>query len=335
VAEAKKLIAGYLKAPTGTVPGLAPLTTKPPSGKTVLYLDNGTLPSIAVGDGVEAAAKALGWKFEHLSAGATPPDISKAWSEAVQLAPSVVMGCGNPNVLFSAQLAQLKAKGIPYVGCAVDETPKGDEIATVLNAAQYVAWGKWQARWIVAHSNGHADTAEIHLLAVPILNVLISSFGAEYKRLCPSCKLRVIDVTGAQIGTAVPSIVVSAVQRDPTLNWLSLDVGDLSLGVPQALAAAGLSHRVTWVSNAGSQRNFADIISGVESAELPFASHEIGDLMVDAYIRHIEGLPIPESDYGSFPGQFFDKQNTPRPPVAYTGPPGVLAQFLKLWKVVK
>jgi ribose transport system substrate-binding protein len=331
VETAQEAVDALLETPTA-LPVDTPLKEKP--GPINLVITRCASPvCIAVAEGSKDAADALGWKSSYIDTGATPDEISSAWDEVVARKPDAVLGQGNPRVLFEKQLGELEKLGIPYVSNAAGDKLGGAEIAETATSETYDQRGRNMAQWVVADSNGEANAIFFAVPDYPVLNAESEGFEAEFKKLCPTCKLEVVDVALTSLGNEFPTNAVSKVQRNPEASYVVTAFGDMNLGVPQALRAAGLDEQVKIVSQAGSPANFENISKGLEAANLAIPEKLLGWLQVDAVARHLEGMELPQQQYTEIPTQWLVEDNIEDPSVPWPSVPGFEAMFEELWQL--
>lgn len=332
VAKAKAFVEAHLKPPTSI--GLdEPLPAKPEPGKQIAYLECAAPVCGSVGRAVKAAGETLGWTVKITPTGATPETITQAFDSVIRQKPDAVIQAGNPRALFEGQLKKLEAAGIPYIADAVAEERGGAEIAIVSDASTYAERGRWMARWVVADTEGKANSVFFSVPDFPIIVALQKGFQEEYKALCPMCKLDVIDVPLTGLGKDFPSQVVSATQRNPDINYLVTGYGDMTLGVPQALRGANLAERVGIVSQAGQPQNFKNITKGLESANVPYPDNEGGWMLIDAAARHFAEVDLPHDVYLATMSQYLTADTIKDPNTNWVGVADYKEQFKKLWKV--
>jgi ribose transport system substrate-binding protein len=300
-----------------------------------MYLDCGVPVCALEGEGVAAAAQAVGWHYKHVVEGTAPNTIASAWNQAVQQKPTAVIAVATPEAEFANQLAKLRAMGIPYVAEATTDPPgKNGLVAVISTQRDEKERGGWQAAWIAADSKGKANTVLFNVPSFPVLKQLAAAFEAEYRKACPGCKLDVVNVSVNSIGTSLPSQVVSYLESHPDVDYVSMAFADETLGVPEAITAAGLASRVKMVSQNGTPEDFTAIAKGnVEAADVPTAEKLEGWYEMDAALRAVEHMPEPQSVYDSPPRQILIKSNVTDPSQPYVGVPGYPTKFEKLWKV--
>ena len=116
------------------------------------------------------------------------------------------------------------------------------------------------------------------------------------------CKTYHVDISTATMGTSLAPSVTSELQQHPDINYVCSMNGSFIEGLPSQLAAAGLTGKVKIASLFGGVENLADVKAGTEAATIGTEEHYSGWLMVDAAIRHAEGMSIPDGD-GGLPSQ--------------------------------
>ncbi|MFJ4934231.1 substrate-binding domain-containing protein [Streptomyces pseudovenezuelae] len=134
-------------------------------GKTIVYVaQTMTNPGVAgAAQGVRNAAAVIGWNVRVIDGGGTPAGIQAAMSEAVTLKPAgIVIGGFDPNST-SQQVSRANAAGIPLIGWHAVATPGPSKkprlftnVTTRVDDVSAIS-----ARWIIAHSNGHAGVVII------------------------------------------------------------------------------------------------------------------------------------------------------------------------------
>jgi len=332
VAAIEKKLAPALKPPKKV-----PLLTEPlkqlPKGKTAEYLECSAIPCKVIGEGLKNAAKIIGMKFSTVQAGATPESFQAAAQQAVEDKPDVVlMPAIDPDVV-KKQLEEMKAEGIVTALWATRPPAPGLINVFLLRPKEYYEAGSAVARYAILHSNGEANML--------FFNQSVWTFAPYYgegvqKTLeaeCPKCSFSETDTLPEEVGTSLPNKVVSEVQANPSINWLTFAYGAMDLGVPQALQAAELSEQVELISAEAQANNLEYLKSGEEVAndngdrELEPAFYAI-----DGVARVLAGQKLP--DYEKLKAFWFispeevEKLNPKEP---YHPIPDFQEQFEKLW----
>jgi ribose transport system substrate-binding protein len=131
---------------------------------------------------------------------------------------------------------------------------------------------------------------------------------------------------------AINSDIVSALQKDPSIKYVMVADVAFGQGLPAALGAAGLSGKVKILGCCGAAAEEAGLSSGEFSAMTGVGGLYAGWLMVDAALRHAEGLAIPSNEGNSSVG-LLTKASNIQPSNSYDVPTDYAQQFKALWKL--
>jgi ribose transport system substrate-binding protein len=261
-AEIKQL----MKRPTDV--GVSGKLTKRPVGKLFIHMRCAAPICVEASKEYGNAARTLGMRFKAIDAGATPDAIARAFNQAVAEKPDALVSGAIPPQLFQKQLQQLVKNGTKVILYATaPPNPKG--ITTVVfPPKEFVKIGTLLARFVYADAGGKPTKAVyVQTPEFAALNFASNAFKSEIKRLCPSCGIDVLNVQAAEIGRVIPGKVVSYLQGHPDTKYVLSQFGDLEIGIPQALKAAGISG-VKLISTQGSRVNMQYIKAGQEYANL-------------------------------------------------------------------
>ena len=106
---------------------------------------------------------------------------------------------------------------------------------------------------------------------------ILASGGAAYKssmaQYCPGASVDTLNVALANIATA-PTTIVSYVRSHPSVKYVVASTDGLTIGLPGALAAAGLSHNVKLVGQGATPTNLQYLHAGQETADVAFPYYE-------------------------------------------------------------
>ena len=334
IAKAQAFVAANSDYPT-KISVTDPVPAKPPTGLTIAFIQLPQTGSLDFGAGIKAAADVLGWTVDVIETQPTPEAVASAMTVAVEKHPDVVIsGAAFAVSTFPEQVAQLQAAGIPFI-TANTQDPLGNGVtANIGSGADFTRKGQWLANWIAADSGGNADIAVFNLSTFPVLNLLVDGIKSTLADVCPGCKVAVNDVLASSISTTLPGEIVSNLQAHPSVNYVVTAFGDMTLGLPAAMQAAGLTSKVKVVTQHASKANLQDIKDGTEAMNVPEAGFEAGWMMVDAAVRALQKAPIPEEQYATTQGNYITKANVDTVTGEhYIAVKDHAAQFSKLWKV--
>ncbi len=334
VAQAVDALKPYLA--TDASFDLTPLKSAPPTGKTITFVSCPLSNCQNFEDGLKAASAKLGWSVKSVNAGLTPDTISSTWNTVVQNpGDAVVAVAALPDSAISGQLDALKSKNVPVVQIL---DPDGSAVAAPILAklapqGQNSQEGRIWADWIVADSRGSAKIAYFTDPSYPDLKAFKTVLDPEMSAICPTdCSTSTQTFAAADIGKTVPAQVVSFVQSNPDVGYLAFGVGDAVAGVPEALAAAGLSGKVKLVTGRTGVANLQAISNGGQAMGIVGQSYEVGWQAADLLLRHLEGMPITDTQPVGLL-HVITKDDLPSDiSVPYTVP-GYQAQFLKAWSL--
>ena len=334
IAAAKAFVKLHTPYLTGNSVPTTPVPSKPPTGKTIAYVETSDSGSLLYAQAIRAAAKILKWKVDIIPTQSTAEAVAAAMSLAVEKHPTVVMtGAAFPEATFPTQLKEMKSEGIPYVECCTADPIGNGVTANIDPTADFTLRGVWLAHWLVANSNGAANVAIFNLPTYPVLDDVADGLISTLKSTCPGCTYSSQNVSVFAIGTTLPSQVVSFLRANPKVDYAAFTFGDMTLGLSTAMKAAGLFPRVQVVTQHASEANLQDVADGTEAVNLPEPDLQIGWYMVDAAIRAIEKAPIPNSQYEYVPENFVTKSNLKSVTAPYVSDPNYKAEFLKLWHI--
>jgi ribose transport system substrate-binding protein len=335
LAAAKANVEANLKFPT-TISVTDPLPTAPPKDKTVVFLQCEQDQCHNQGDGIEAAAKAVGWNYKRLNfQAANPATLVSALQNALQYKPVGVFFSGVPQVAY-ASMQDAYQKAGAFISESFDAVPPSGpgivpghgfgkdagNLGTLLADAQ------------VTDSNG--EPAKSLLVSVPTYKVFVplaDAYKAEIAKTCPSCHVDTLDATIPQlVGGQLTGAIVSAAKRIDGLKYIVSVNGSFAAQLPQALKAAGLDGKYKIISGQGRSGDQQNVLNGTHlyTASSPLIYG--GWLDMDVAIRTVMGLPIPEADHAVH-AYLLTKDTIGTPRESYDLPTDYAEQFKKLWKV--
>jgi len=307
LAEAQAFMKASMAPPTTL--GLQ-TTGKPiPTGKTVTYVHCGVDVCTTIGKAIKNAADVLGWKVKVIPSDGSPGSVKQAWATVVRMKPDAAFGSGFPSAMYASEVKQLKADGIPVMLFASTDVNGGAVTLSKGRNDEVPIVGKQMAAWVVATTNGKANTLYVDLPAFPILPPIEAAFKASYKEWCPDCPYAKIDLPITSIGKDAPSRIVSYLRAHPDVNRVAVGYDGLDFGLPAALKAAGLADKVQFIGEAPTETNFSYIRAGQQGATVSQAYYEIWSNFVDAAARTTTGQPITDNNAWKVPWFLVTKEN--------------------------
>ncbi len=340
VAAAEATVQKFLQPPT-SIGDLPPLSKKPAAGKRMIITETPEPVTIKVNDAMVKAAQALGWTTTRIAIGTGAEDPAKALNAAIDQKPDVIVQTGSPASQLREPLQRAKDAKIVVLRSDNSDPPGVD--GTIVNTGidgpnQTGSYGTMTADYVVATSKGKAQALLVNFPTYPILTAYAEGFDKELNAKCPSCtstrlNQQVTDLAGGK----TPAAVVSALQRNPKINWVVLSLGDATLGLKAALSAAGLSSRVQIGGESAGTQNITALKNGSEAMWSGFAAAILGWRRVDAAARYYNGESLAPATNTLLPSQLLTKENVSSAPLDpqgyYLGVADYESQFKKLWKV--
>ncbi|MFJ9850347.1 substrate-binding domain-containing protein [Streptomyces sp. NPDC101150] len=169
LARAKRAVK---KAEEVNAPWKGPTTgPKAVHGKTIVYIAQTlTNPGVAgVAQGVQEAAKIVGWHARTLNGQGTPAGIRAAFKEAISLKPDGIVISGFDPGIAAAEVKKADKAGISLIGWHATAAPGPSEephlFSNVTSRVEDVA--KISADWIIARSNGRAGVVLFTDASIP------------------------------------------------------------------------------------------------------------------------------------------------------------------------
>lgn len=336
LARAQAVIAALGGAPTEIGPTI-PLTGTP-EAKTVAWLEC-EITCASFRPGFETATDLLGWDLEVISVSSFDP--APGFQQALDLGADFIAITGTPPALVQDQIAAAQEAGVGIFSCyeITDPDPAVNNIYMQCGDDDNVyAVGSLMANKIIVDSGGDANVLMVNIPDFPVL--VSERQGAEdtFAENCPSCTFTELAVTLDQVlAGEVPGAIISALQNDPSINYLYHSVDAVATGVTPTLEDAGLLEQVSQVGvdlNAGILQ---EIIAGTQKFWTVNPVQYAAFLMVDAMARQSLGMDNPEErDVAVLPVFFVEDTATAEsliPTDDWVGPEGMADQFAALWGV--
>jgi ribose transport system substrate-binding protein len=333
-AAAKAFEDRFLANPT-TIGITTPLSKAPPRGKFIVILAAPEGVGQAFDDGLAQAAQVLGWRTQVVDLGATPATEAAAFNDALALHPDAIMSSQVDKSIIQTGLEKAKAENIAVVSGGSGNTPS----EYILNNVSGTAWDS-QLNRLMAAAYASQGNANSHLLYVqiPIFqnNVLgQQAFENQVRTWCSSCKVSTLNVQLSDISTQIPGEVVSAIERDPTINWLAFPFGDVADGVVPALKAAGLNN-IKIIGILPTQSDLNNVKAGTEYAWVEGVTVPEAWDVADTLARHWLGESVAPDINWMQPMELLTKANAAQALFVngyYLGVSNYQAQFESLWHV--
>jgi len=331
-------IAAVQKAETmpTTIPVTQALSSAPPKGKTVLFMQCEEVECSYEGVGMKAAAAAIGWNVKVLNyQAANPATLVTALQSGLQYHPVAAFFSGVPQEAWASEQKAYAAAGAYLVDTFLPSVPTGAAIAPGrAYGADMTALGTVLADEQIASSDGAAaKSLLVNVPTYPVFGPLVTAYNAVMAKDCPSCSVTDVNVTLPQmLAGDLNQAVVSAVKRDSGVKYIISTNGSFTDTLPQALKAAGLAGQVQLISGQGVNLDQQNVLNGSQLATVSSPLTLSGWQDVDIAIRLVMHQPIPAGD-GIVPWVLLTKSNLGTPSSSYDMPGDYPALFEKLWHV--
>ena len=311
------------------------LDAAPAKGKKLYWLEGNIQSILPITGGFEAAAKAIGWDLTTITYDPSDPQgPNAAMQQAVDAGADFIAISGQPVTAIETALAAAKAKSIPvFAMFGENESDPDTGIVAVVGGLNTTASNAQNlADWVISDSKGEADALLVNLPDFTILQYAEKQLTDHYEASCTSCKLDVLETTIADLTAGnVPGQVVSYLQAHPDVKYVNVAIGDLATGLPEAIAAAGISG----VKISGGVPNVDQIqslIDGTTNAWKALPRVSAAWMMVDAMARYDQDMDTTVDEVVA-DAPIFTPENVEEPATDYAGVPGYEDQWKALWGV--
>jgi ABC-type sugar transport system substrate-binding protein len=312
--------------------GLPPFSQAIPSGKTVTFVHCGVAVCDTIAAAIKNAAAILGWKVDVIPTNGTPASVKAAWDTVVRLHPALAFGSGFDRALFASEASQLAAMHVPVMNWTTTDTTGQGLVFVHGGPSEVPVVGEQMAAWVVADTQGKADTLYVNLPTFVILQPVMTGFDSYYKQWCPGCKLSTMSVPLTSIGSTAPSLIVSYLRAHPDINRIAVGYDGVDVGLPAALAAAGLSGKVKFIGEAPTATNLAYVQAGTEAATVSQGVYEIWAMYVDAAARALTGQSLAPDVAWKVPWFLLTQSNYSQGTGSAPIVPGLDSQLKQIWK---
>jgi len=298
IPAAQKLVQALEQRPTH-IPTSEPITKPIPKGKTIDWLQCSLSTCTILTPAMQAAAKQLGWKVVAVPCGLTPTTVKAAWDVVVKNHPDAVVTSAFPRAIFTSELQKLKSEHIPVVDFSTVDKPGNGITAVVQGVNNSIRVGTNFADYVLATEGKKANALIVSSSVFSTLAPVVTAFKKEMTRLCPTCTVATLNETGTSFGTTLPNDVVAYLKTHPTVNYVVPDESAMNIGLPQALASAGLADKVKITSRYPSQTTAQYLKQGSMDSLLMYQMTDASWQMIDPLARYFAGQSVKPSEVAS------------------------------------
>ena len=333
VTVAKAIVAKYSKTPT-SIGNLAAITKPIPKGKYIITITNATDAAITLNKNIVQGGKILGWRVEALQAESTLEGQRKVLEQAIAKKPDGIAVSGMETDSYGDLYRKAEKAGIVIICSACMSKPMGALKSTdVAGPKGQDLYGQMIAAYTVATVKGTPNVQMFGLSVYPILRRFDTAYQKNLVRFSPNAKWK---YTELDFATGVPQQVANIYKSNPDTNFITSDLGDFFIGVPQGLKATGAAP--------GTDPMIGGLTAGKDAVQslknkttnawtcypLPI----VGFRVIDEFARYWTDLPFAKAD---LPMQILTQQNINSTPMTSQGDcllvKDYVKQFKKVWGV--
>lgn len=296
VAEAEKTVSEHETAPT-EIGVKTPIEKGVPKGKTIAFISGPTEAIQAVGQGIESAADAVGWKVETINAEPVPAVLQSAMEEAIRKKPDFIATVGLNAEEISRQLEQAEAAGIPVIASyALQKNGEEGITANVLPVQVAEAHMELLAAKTAADlgEEGGEVLAE-YLTGFPLPLDYTNAYVAELEELCPNCTIKKQNIQPTSIGKDAPQQICNQLRAMPNPKAVVLSYDAIGIGLNAACKTAGVELPPVY-TYAPDAPGVEELKNEEKKAAVPIDYGNSGASYVDAAIRIANGESLDESE---------------------------------------
>jgi len=238
-------LAPYLKEP-GSLPNWPALKSRPPTGKTVYYINSGSLAGQIIAAGLRQACSKLGWKLTVLTYDdANLETANSDYLTAVNSGGAVIVSTGIDQNVIAQGLTAAKQHHVVVIQTESAQNPATTPFYNVdNNLVNRALYGKVLALAFAADAAAAGTVAHVGVVTTSGIPVVYAESVAEQEAIvkyCHSCTAALINVPVTQVlGGEASEAVISFIQRNPDTNYVDI-AGAVEGGMRAALDNAGLS----------------------------------------------------------------------------------------------
>ena len=270
-----------------------PVTPPPGKSITVIICGSQGITCVRVGEGVEAAGKAVGYNVKVVDGQSSPT----VWNQAVQSAVAEktdgIVLAAVPPALVSGALEKAKAAGIPVAATLSVLGPPVD-VKVELNRKDIAAAN---SAWIAEDSGGNAKVLVVRDDEFPETKVTSDAYGPDLEAECSGCTVEdEVEFTLALASQRLAGEVAQALKQHPEINYIVQPFDTVTTFVEQGIAEAGKNGQVKIVGLGADPPSFEAMAKGTMAESFGTPAQWMGWDALDGLIRTFAGKPVPKLD---------------------------------------
>jgi ABC-type sugar transport system substrate-binding protein len=281
---------------------------------------------------VTRIAGVLGWNTKAYQFDGSPEDILEKFEFALEEGVDAIVTTGVARSSFETAAQLAIDQGVPIAACCIPDDVADPFTTVISNKETFYKVGQTLGAWVVADGGEDTHTAMAILAPFEVHVALGEGFVDEIERLCDSCSAEIIDSQIEDIGTNLPGLSVSILERNPEITHLMYADGVMATGVVAALRDSGLDDDVKIGGMNPGPADLQALIDGEHDAWLNLPVEWFTWMMVDSLARFFTGQEASIGMSAVMPGQLID-QNNVKGIEKPDGAIGQAEQFAALWGV--
>jgi ribose transport system substrate-binding protein len=277
--------------PLTTWPGpKTPVKVQP--GKEVVVVTCGSqgIGCVRAAAGAAEAGKQMGWTVRTVDGKSDPSVWNSAIQDAVAAKADGIILDAVPPALVQNALAKAKSAGVPLVSVF---NPVPEDPGSVFDYVRpdHAEQGRLMADWVAADSSGKANVLVVRAPEFPELLERHEGFTKELASACPGCKVAgTVDMTLATMAQRLPQAVISALQRNPDIDYIVAPIDSAATFVSEGVRSAGKADKVKVSGYEGDPDAVARVRDGdVQAATIADPPEWMGWQAMDALARAFAG----------------------------------------------
>jgi ribose transport system substrate-binding protein len=262
-------------------------------GKTVYYVAaNYKIPLFhIVGDAMTRALSSAGLEVKVCDGKASPSDMAGCLTQAIDAKADAVVSGSIPDDLASVAFQQVRDAGIPLLYMLTAPAGPGEPAKVGYVTPDNVALQATNADWVIADSGAKANVLVVKVTDTPATTLWMDQGAlAEYEKSCPSCEVTVLETNTGQL-QKLPSLVSSAMVRDPDITYVQAEFDVTVQPVVQGLQSAGKTDGVKIISGDGTLAIQQMLAEGRVAATSGVNLDALGWYGADQVLRMMSGQP--------------------------------------------
>ena len=268
-----------------------------PKNETIDWISCGATPECVQENSIiQQADDLLGWKTVVLNNDGTPQEEKADFNQVVASKPAAVLYSAIPASVFASEVPAMKKNGTFIAATSITDavgSSTGIDYA-ISTPSQVPPIAGAQA---ALFATGSQDSGQVLVVNIPdflILNISVADFKSALSTYCPTCSMSELNIALSNIGTATAT-TVSYLRAHPSIKWVVAETDALTVGLPSALKAAGLSD-IKIIGQGATPTNIQYLHTNDEYADVAFDYYEELYAMVNAAAQHAAGVTVQPSN---------------------------------------